>query len=216
MDSGAADPAIASVHAGIREYYSRKVRRYGTTPLGVDWQCVPTQQLRFIQLMKLCDGYDGFSLDDLGCGYGGLLAYVLERHSDVEIDYLGIDLSPAMVGRATRLWRHRPNTRFVVGHKSPRMADFCIASGIFNVKEDHPVALWERFITETLALMAASTRLGFAFNLKYPLTFVDNRARQLYQSLPRQWIKYCERRLDLRVTLIQDYGLGEYTLLAHR
>jgi SAM-dependent methyltransferase len=216
MVSQTADLAIASVHAGIRDYYSRKVRRYGTTPLGVDWPCAPTQQLRFIQLMKLCDGYDGFSLDDLGCGYGALLEYLLERHSDVEINYLGIDLSPAMVGRATRLWADRPNARFVIGHKSPRTADFCVASGIFNVKEDQPVELWERFITETLALMAASTRLGFAFNLKFPLPFVDKRTRQLYLSLPRPWIKYCKRRLGHRVTLIQDYGLGEYTVLARR
>ena len=49
-----ADPDIAAVHAEIDGYYTAKVTRHGATPLGVDWSCVPTQQLRFLQLLKLC------------------------------------------------------------------------------------------------------------------------------------------------------------------
>ena len=71
-----------------------------------------------MQLMKLCDLPEFFSLNDLGCGYGALLAYLAKRHSEAKIDYLGIDLSPAMVRRAKRLWRNQKDAKFVVGQQA--------------------------------------------------------------------------------------------------
>jgi SAM-dependent methyltransferase len=209
-------PEIGEVHAGIRRYYTQKLACYGATPLGVDWSCVPAQHLRFVQLMKLCSGETTFSLNDLGCGYGALLQYMAGRHADVEIDYLGIDLSPAMVRQARRLWRGRERTRFVVGHVSPRIADYGIASGIFNVKEDQPFARWERFVAETLDGMAAAARRGFAVNFKSPLGPLREHDEPVYRCAPQNWIGYCERELGLQISLVEDYGLREYTLLARK
>lgn len=107
-----ADPAdLAPVHAGIAAYYSAKVAKYGATPLGVDWSCVPTQELRFVQLLKLCDFGSPFSFNDLGCGYGALIAYLDRRHAECAVDYLGIDLSEAMLRRARRLYVIAPTSR---------------------------------------------------------------------------------------------------------
>jgi hypothetical protein len=208
-----ADTEISGIFGAIRDYYTAKIRRYGPNPLGVDWRCVPTQQLRFVQLLKLCDGAARFSLDDLGCGYGALLSYLAERHAAAEINYLGVDLSPAMIRYARRLW---PGRSFVVGHASPRMADYCIASGIFNVKQDQPLEHWERFVGETLDRMADNVRRGFAVNLMGPVTETKARAAQLYRSSAGRWIRYCEEELGMAVTLLDGYGMREYTLLAFK
>ena len=61
---------LAAVHTGISDYYTAKIRKFGATPLGVDWTCLPTQELRFVQLLKVCDFTSPLSLNDLGCGYG--------------------------------------------------------------------------------------------------------------------------------------------------
>ena len=81
----------------IAAYYTNKLLRYGPTPHGVDWTCSATQELWFVQLMKLCDFTKAFSLNDMGCGYGALLAYLAKRHAGTAIDYLGVDVSLAMI-----------------------------------------------------------------------------------------------------------------------
>ncbi len=208
--------ALAELYDSIEGYYSRKVARYGATPLGVDWSCVPTQELRFVQLLKLCDFTAPFSLNDLGCGYGALLAYLARRHAETAIDYLGIDLVPAMIRHARRLWRDRPRTAFLRAHASPRNADYSIASGIFNVMQDQPATQWQRFVAVTLAEMRATSRRGFAVNFVAPLLPGRSANPGLYRPAPEVWCRYCETELGADVELLEGYGLGEYTLLVRQ
>src|SRR5574337_306833 len=98
-------PSLAAVHAAIARYYTSTLQAHGATPNGVDWANRPTQELRFVQLLKICDFTAPFSLDDLGCGYGALLAYLAWRHPEAEVDYLGVDLSNEMIAAARRRWR---------------------------------------------------------------------------------------------------------------
>ena len=92
----------ARVYSDIEAYYSARVAQYGATPMGVDWSCQATQSLRFVQLLKVCDFSAAFSLNDIGCGYGALAAFLAVRHPKSKIDYLGVDLSRAMIERARR------------------------------------------------------------------------------------------------------------------
>jgi hypothetical protein len=62
----------------------RKIRKFGATPLGVDWTCVSTQQLPFVQLLKLCDTSPA-SLNDLGCGYGAIRRPKISKGAQAEI-----------------------------------------------------------------------------------------------------------------------------------
>ena len=208
------DDEPSSLHSGIIRYYSERLRRYGSSPMGVDWSCVASQELRFLQLLKLCDFSGPFSLNDVGCGYGALVGFLVGRHRDAEIDYLGIDLSEAMIRSAKRLWRTYPWTAFVTGHASFRSADYSVASGIFNVKLDHPKGPWERYIASTLDDLQAASRKGFAVNfLREPPQALGAEARKaLYWSRPETWVRYCEREYGAMVTLLEAYGQPEFTL----
>lgn len=210
-----ADHPLAALYAGIDRYYSHKVRLHGATPLGVDWPCLPTQELRFEQLLRVCS-FDGtpFSLDDIGCGYGALLAFLARRHKTAHVDYLGVDLSSPMVTEARRLWRQRPQTAFAVANTSTRVADYSLASGIFNVKLNQPQALWEIFVAATLAGMHKNSRKGFAVNFLAPPADGEAGPPELYRAPPERWQRHCERALGARVELLQACGLpDEYTLL---
>ena len=210
-----ADHPLAALYAGIDRYYSHKVNLHGPTPAGVDWPCLPTQELRFEQLLRVCGGQAPFSLNDIGCGYGALLAFLARHKHAAHIDYLGVDLSAAMVAQARLLWRKRPLTEFLAGNASPRVADYSIASGIFNVKLNQPRALWETFIARTLADMHRSSRVGFAVNFLAPLAQGEAGPQELYRAMPEHWQRHCEDALGARVEVVQSYGLPEeYTLLA--
>jgi len=206
-------PRLAAIHVAIARYYTDTVQAHGATPYGVDWTCVPTQELRFVQLLKLCDFTAPFSLNDLGCGYGALLAFLAKRHQGTKVDYLGVDLSSAMIAQACDLWGKRRRTEFVVGHASPRSADYSLASGIFNVKLDQSTARWTRFIAATLEHLHATSRRGFAVNFLAPLPRGTTGIAGLYRPPPGVWRRYCEKALGAKVELITGYGMREYTLL---
>lgn len=215
MQRGARSP-LDAVYAGIERYYTRKVVTHGPTPLGVDWTCEPTQELRFVQLMKVCDLTGPLSLNDIGCGYGALLAFLRKRHAGSKVAYLGVDLSAAMISEARRLWAGWPEAEFAVGHAAHRQADYSVASGIFNVKLNEPLPLWTQFVETTLAEIHGSSRRGFAVNFLSPLAGGATGAPELYRPEPDLWRHYCEDVLGTKVKMLAGYGMREFTLLAQR
>ena len=206
-EAGILDP----VHARIEAYYTDRISHHGVGPRGVDWTCTATQELRFVQLLKLCDFGRPFSLNDVGCGYGGLVDFVARQFQKTEIDYLGLDLSPAMISRARRRNRGRQGCRFLVGCEIPRIADYTVASGVMNVMLDHPRLLWEEFVADTLRRMHASSRLGFAVN--FMAEKPDGTTKGLYRVDPSHWTLFCQQTLGCRVEVVEGYGMREYTLL---
>lgn len=212
---GSAGADLAGIYAGIAAYYSSRLGQFGTTPLGVDWTCQATQEMRFVQLLKLCDFTSAFSLNDLGCGYGALIAFLDRRHAGRTIDYLGIDVSQAMVRRARRLWRDRSHAAFAHGHSGSRMADYSIASGIFNVEQDQPRHGWEAFVATSLDNLYETSRRGFAVNfMQQPTTGAGRKG--LYYADNTHWARYCATKFAATAEVHEGYGLKEFTLIVRR
>jgi SAM-dependent methyltransferase len=202
---------LGSVYSDVEAYYSARVAKYGATPLGVDWSCQATQSLRFVQLLKICDFSAPFTLNDIGCGYGALAAFLAMRYPKSKIDYLGVDLSRAMVSRARRRFS-TPDRHFVVRKASPRIADYSVASGVMNVNCGHSHATWEDFIATILEQMRRTSRRGFSVNFIIDAT-QGSLPDILYRTTPQPWIHFCERDLGCSVETIDNYGMKEFTLL---
>lgn len=212
----AADSDFDALHRMVAGYYTERVALHGATPLGVDWSCLPTQEMRFVQLLKLCDFSRAFSINDIGCGYGALLQYLKKRHRRATVDYLGVDLSAAMIAHAERRFHDRALTVFQVASHATRAAHYSVASGIFNVKLDQPLRTWERFIADALQRMSESSLRGFAVNFLAPAPIEGRAIPELYYAAPNRWRRHCEQTLGARVEVLADYGMREYTLLVHR
>ncbi len=203
----------AAIHKTVDAYYTNRLRTYGAVPLGVDWTCQATQELRFVQLLRIVAPAPVVSLNDLGCGYGALYGFIAERLPATAIDYLGVDLSVAMVNAARRRWRGQAAARFARGARLPRVADYSVASGIFNVSLQVPRGDWERTVQETLLEMRRASSIGIAVNFLAPLAPGQAGPAELYRTEPEVWVRFCERSLGARVELLQGYGLREFTLL---
>jgi SAM-dependent methyltransferase len=217
MDAGRGGAEAQRICSDVEAYYGARVAKYGATPLGVDWSCQATQSLRFVQLLKICDFLTPFSLNDVGCGYGALCAFLAMRYPDFGIDYLGVDISRAMVRRARRRFA-MTDRRFAVGQASPRLADYSVASGIMNVNVGYPRAVWEDFVAAMLRDMRRTSRRGFSVNFMSDAVAAseapDNSgAIRLYRTSPERWVLYCENVLGCSVETLDNYGMREFTLL---
>jgi SAM-dependent methyltransferase len=198
----------------VAGYYSDKLARYGETPRGVDWNGEANQICRFEQLCKVIDVAEGFSLNDLGCGYGALFDFLADRGPT--LSYLGIDISEEMIGAAAKRHFGRPGARFVVAAQPPEAADYGIASGIFNVRLARTDEEWSTHLRATLDALDATSRRGFAFNCLTSYSDDDKKREYLYYADPCRLFDLCKRYYARQVALLHDYGLYEFTILVRK
>ena len=208
------DDKNADLLAEVARYYSTKLVDHGATPRGVDWNGEASQLLRFDRLSQLMDRTDTFSINDLGCGYGALLDYLNARHADVS--YTGCDISADMVSAARQRHVDAANARFMVAAVPPEVADYGIASGIFNVRLGRGDTEWRAYLETTLDLLDRTSRKGFAFNCLTSYSDADKKRDDLYYADPCALFDLCKRRYSRHVALLHDYGLYEFTMLVRK
>jgi SAM-dependent methyltransferase len=200
--------------AEVGRYYAQRLAAHGPSPQGVDWNGAESQRLRFAQVLRVCEAADEFSLNDIGCGYGALFDYLNEH--DRRCDYLGADISEAMIAKANELHHQSSGCRFVVGASAGRIADYAVASGIFNVKLSAEDAAWHAHILETLQQIDAASTRGFAFNCLTRYSDAALTRDYLFYADPCEMFDYCKRRFSRNVALLHDYGLYEFTIIVRK
>jgi SAM-dependent methyltransferase len=198
----------------VSDYYSAKLAEHGETPRGVDWNGEESQLTRFEQLSKIIVQPSGFSVNDLGCGYGAMLGYLDSRYGDVT--YRGFDVSSDMIGAARRRYGGRFNSDFAVSSEPSDLADYGIASGIFNVRLACNDVEWSKHITTTLDVLNRTSRCGFSFNCLTSYSDADKMRGYLYYADPCVLFDLCKRRYSRHVALLHDYDLYEFTLLVRK
>lgn len=195
----------------ISKYYTEKATLFGASPAGVDWNGAASQNLRFEVLSKLFNKNKKFSVDDYGCGYGAYLDYLLKN--GFKTDYLGLDLSDQMITLASV--RH-PKGKFLKAAKSPRVADYAIASGIFNVALKQNRKEWFQYLLRTVNHIHQSVKLGFAFNCLSSYSEKRLRKPHLFYIDPCIIFDYCKNNLSKKISLLHDYELFEFTIILRK
>lgn len=199
----------------VAGYYSEKLARHGDTPRGVDWNGEESQIVRFEQLCKIIDSeISGFSLTDLGCGYGALFDYLSKEYSLPS--YLGVDVSAEMIQAAESRNAKYPSARFITASQPDVVSDYGVASGIFNVRMKRTDAEWHDYLQATLDVLDRTSRLGFSFNCLTSYSDEDKKRDYLYYADPCRLFDLCKRRYSRQVALLHDYGLYEFTILVRK
>jgi len=198
----------------IATYYSRKLAEYGQSPLGVDWNGEESQVLRFKQLSKIIDPSNEFSVNDLGCGYGAYFDYLQREYNQVR--YRGIDLSAEMISAAKLRFEDDERARFVVAGHPDVVADYGIASGIFNVRLASADDAWRSHVVQTLDALDKTSRRGFSFNCLTSYSDRDKMRDYLHYADPCELFDHCKRAYSRNVALLHDYGLYEFTILVRK
>ena len=195
----------------IARYYAGKLRLHGATAPGVDWNSSESQERRFTELLRLCRGERGAAVNDFGCGYGALAARL--RRDGYTGAYTGYDVSPEMTAAAAAAHASLGNCRFTSHFAHLGVADYTVASGIFNVRLDAAIDAWDVHVRDTIDRLRACSARGFAFNMLTAHADADRMRDDLYYADPGRWLTYCLQRFPQSVALVHDYPLYEFTIL---
>ena len=201
-----------SIKKKVANYYTGKIDRFGPSSQGVDWNSTESHELRFEQLLKVCDGDRGFSINDLGCGYGKMYEYMTSK--GYEFQYFGYDLSPAMIEQAQRLHASE-NCRFFEGDQL-READYSVACGLFNVKLDVAAKDWQEYVLHGLDHLHRASRKGFAFNILTKYSDKEYMRDDLYYPDPAFYFDHCKTRYSRHIALLHDYPLYEFSIIVRK
>ena len=142
--------------------------------------------MRFVQLLKLCDFKLAFSLNDIGCGYGALIAYLDRRHPNCVSDYVGIDVSAMIIRLARRL-------RGLTAAELPSPTDM------------RPLG---QPITQSPAGSLMSSRINHARRGEStsPLVLIKNISPEQPVRICRQLHETADRNIGPQGTLLHRYG----------
>ena len=195
----------------VNTYYTGRLAEHGPTPRGVDWNSGESQQLRFEQLLRVCDLDASPVLGDYGCGYGALHDHLQQR--GFHGAYRGFDISAAMIETAQHRSAKDGKAKFDTKERVLADADFVVASGIFNVKLQSSLHDWQAYVFQTMDRLAEIGRRGFAFNALTSYSDPERMRPDLYYPDPCVFFDRCKRRYSRHVALLHDYGLYEFTIL---
>ncbi len=212
---------MSETHEGVihevERYYSEKLRIFGPTPRGVDWRDAKSQKLRFDVLLRILEDAENAELLDFGCGYGALLDHpeIGAKH----VRYEGRDVSATMVSAATQMHQvcgvQHHDFGFSAGADIAEDHDVIVASGIFNVKMDISEKRWSSYIEQTIALLAARSRRGFAYNCLSDRSDSEHRRGDLHYASAGGHASFIAG-LGFEAEIVDGYGLYEFTIIGRR
>lgn len=190
----------------IAIYYDELADRYGDDPRAVDATDQQALDVRYRVLGDLTD-MNGKTVLEVGCGYGGLGAYLSARYPDMQ--YKGIDVSEGLIRIGHKHWPDldlRQLDFFDLDFQLRRY-DVILGQGIFYLlaSDQHPGHLIRRMwhmASEAVAFTAIST---WKPDLDPAELHID----------PFQTLKFC-RGLTPWVALRHDYRLGDVAVYMFR
>ncbi|PIY09666.1 MAG: SAM-dependent methyltransferase [Flexibacter sp. CG_4_10_14_3_um_filter_32_15] len=212
-------PTHKKILDAVNTYYTDKVKQFGDSPQGVDWNSEESQVLRFEQLCKLLpqNKEEQFSVLDYGCGYGAMSEYVSKNYPNAK--YIGYDISEEMIKKAKEKYPSQSTQKtnqkieWITEIKENATFDYVIASGIFSVKLKENPQEWHQYILDTLSIFNTITLKGFSFNCLTSFSDKEYMKEHLYYANPMELFSYCKTNFSRYVALLHDYPIYEFCLL---
>lgn len=199
------------------DYYTKKIKDFGRTSKGVDWNSKESQFLRFEQLSKLLSNVgqnEIVTLCDYGCGFGSYAGYL--RDNNHIVDYTGMDVSQEMIKAAEVENKGLDKAVFICGSEIENKFDYIVASGIFNVKQEISDDDWKEYMIDILNKFNNHAEKGFSFNCLTKYSDKEYMKDYLYYSDPLFFFDYAKRHFSRNVALLHDYDLYEYTMIVRK
>jgi SAM-dependent methyltransferase len=201
----------------LQSYYKENLDQFGLTAQGVGWKNQEAQERRFCQFLYLLKREETFSVNDLGCGTGDLLSFLLE-HSYLFSSYRGYDVLEDMIQRAQVRFASLEEAQFYHSTMPVTMerADYTLASGIFNLKYSVSGKDWMDYIVQTIDSMDKVSTKGFAFNMLTTYSDKELMKSHLYYGDPLFFFDHCKRNYSKSVALLHNYNEYDFTIIVDK
>ena len=158
---------VSEFEKKVADEYNSRFIRYGAQPKSSLWFSEQRQNLRFdliINCIKRNSVTRHFSVNDIGCGYGGFLKRLKSNFNNDSFSYAGFDLAKSPI-EYCELKYAKKGAYFYSSGTPSEMADYSVMSGTFNYAPDLTVNAWKDYLFSSLNSIWNLTRRSMIFNL---------------------------------------------------
>ena len=158
---------VSEFEKKVADEYNSLFIKYGAQPKSSLWFSEQRQILRFdliINCIKRNSVPRHFSVNDIGCGYGGFLKRLKSNFNNDSFSYAGFDLAKSPIEYCERKYAKKGAYFYSSGTPS-EMADYSVMSGTFNYAPDLTVNAWRNYLFTSLNSIWNLTRRSMIFNL---------------------------------------------------
>ena len=158
---------VSEFEKKVADEYDSRFIMYGAQPKSSLWFSEQRQILRFdliISCIKRNSVPRHFSVNDIGCGYGGFLKRLKSNFNNDSFSYAGFDLAKSPIAYCERKYAKKGAYFYSSGTPS-EMADYSVMSGTFNYAPDLTVNAWRDYLFTSLNSIWNLTRRSMIFNL---------------------------------------------------
>ena len=151
----------------VADEYNLRFIKYGAQPKSSLWFSEQRQILRFdfiINCIKTNSMPSHFSVNDIGCGYGGFLKRLQDNFSNDKFTYAGFDLAKSPIAYCAHNYAKK-GTQFYLSGIPSKIADYSVMSGTFNYAPDLTVSAWKEYLFKSLNSIWNLTQHSMIFNL---------------------------------------------------
>jgi hypothetical protein len=202
------------VQTKLNRYFTEKLKMYGPTAKGVDYNSTEAQDKRFEQLVKVIDPSSYFTVTDYGSGVGALFDFINKKGWSFE--YYGLDLIEEMVIAGKEIHKTYSNCHFIGSENDLIVTDYVLAGSIFNIRMDASEDEWVQMITNTLCRINTLCLKGFSFNMLTEYSDKDKMRPDLFYGNPSFFFDFCKRNFSRNVALLHDYELYDFTIIVRK
>lgn len=202
----------------IHRHYQRRIAPDRASYDVLDWASEDSQQARFAVLAgvlrELSAGEPPFPplrLLDAGCGLCDLRTYLHEEQIDVA--YVGADITPGMLGEARRRHELVPlvlTDLFAAPPFRPRTFGVVFASGVFNLKLGNN----EEFVRRAIPVLFGLANRCVVANFLHVRT--SHQHEHCHYFVPERLVADIQAGLGCEVQLVADYLDNDFTLVLRR
>jgi SAM-dependent methyltransferase len=180
----------------IASTFSRRFTKFGPQPEASLWFSEGRQHARFSVIADIiCERTKSqkVSICDIGCGYGGFLKFLQNKHNNIDFEYTGYDLADNLIEFCDSKMSSK-NARFMQGSRPIELMDFSIMSGTYNYAPQTTVTDWRSYFRGELKHIFDKTKKCLILNLMISDLPRISKSGIFYEEL-NDFKVFCEERL---------------------
>ena len=180
----------------IASTFSRRFKKFGPQPEASLWFSEGRQHARFSVIADIiCERIQNrkVSICDIGCGYGGFLKFLQNKHNNIDFEYIGYDLADNLIEFCDSKMSSK-NARFMQGSRPVELMDFSIMSGTYNYAPQTTVSDWRSYFRGELEHIFDKTKKCLILNLMISDLPRISKSGIFYEEL-NDFKVFCEERL---------------------
>jgi SAM-dependent methyltransferase len=199
----------------IKNHYEQCFLIHGDNHRGADWPNEDDLIKRYKVMSSIIRENDSNIILDFGCGTG--MFYNFLNKENLNIDYIGIDISKPLIQVAKEKYK---NINFyeidILKNKSNFnfSYDYAICNGVFTEKLNLTNDDMFLFLKEIITILFEKSRKGIAFNIMSNI--VDFKRDDLFYLDFNSLLSFVSEKLTRNFIIRNDYGLYEYTVYLYK